>query len=199
MSSVNLTAEQRQARGRWVFCLLAFFFALPIIIVALMYVFEWHPQGASQGELLAPPRPILLSGDLRDANAAPLPADLLRDKWSMVYVTVQCEAQCLERLHTMRQLHASMAKDSARLQRILVAQDADWQRLQADYPDMVIINQPRAAIASLSEDLQVMPMAESRIYLIDPLANLMMSFPESVAPKAVRKDLVRLLKAAWAG
>ena len=50
-----------------------------------------------------------------------------------------------------------------------------------------------------ARDHQIKPGESARIYLIDPLANLMMSFPESVPPKAVRKDLVRLLKAAWAG
>lgn len=199
MSSATLSPQQRQARGRLVFCLLAVFFALPIIIVLLMYMFEWHPSGASQGELLASPRPIRLAESLRDANAVALPADLLHDKWSMVYVTTRCEAICTQRLHTMRQLHASMAKDSQRLQRILVAEEGDWQHLQADYPGMVIINQPHDVVARLRKDFEVMPSADTRIYLVDPLANLMMSFPESVPPGAIRKDLVRLLKAAWAG
>ena len=199
MSSTTLSPQQRQAQGRLVFCLLAVFFALPIIIVLLMYAFEWHPSGASQGELLTSPRPIRLAEALRDANAVALPADLLQDKWSMVYVTAHCEALCMQRLYTMRQLHASMAKDSQRLQRILIAEEGDWQRLQADYPGMVIINQPHGAVAALRQDFLVAPSAETRIYLVDPLANLMMSFPESVAPSAIRKDLVRLLKAAWAG
>ena len=29
--------QQKQKRGRWIFCLLALFFALPIVIVTLMY------------------------------------------------------------------------------------------------------------------------------------------------------------------
>jgi hypothetical protein len=35
--------------------------------------------------------------------------------------------------------------------------------------------------------------------LIDPLGNLMMSYPKNAEPKGVRKDLMRLLKNSWAG
>ena len=192
-------SQQKQKRGRWIFFLLALFFTLPIVIVTLMYKFDWHPQGSSQGELLVPPRPIVLGADLRDAAGRAIAPSLLRDKWSMVYVAERCAETCLQRLHTMRQLHASMAKDSGRLQRILLTRDADLARLQADYPDLIIIHQPLAAVEALSRDFRVDPAAESRIYLVDPLANLMMSFPETVEPKAIRKDLVRLLKTAWAG
>ena len=198
-ASTNSTPEHSQTRGRLVFCLLAVFFALPVIIVTLMYKFEWHPQGSSQGELIAPPKAIELPAGLSDAQGKPIAPDLLRDKWSMVYVTERCAEACMQRLYTMRQLHASMAKDSQRLQRILIAQDADWQRLQADYPDMRVIQQPTTAVATLARQFQVDPSAGTRIYLVDPLANLMMSFPASVEAKAIRKDLVRLLKAAWAG
>lgn len=191
--------QQKQRRGRWIFCLLALFFALPIVIVTLMYKYDWHPQGNSQGELLVPPKPIVLGEDLQDAAGHLISPALLRDKWSMVYVAERCTEACVQRLHIMRQLHASMAKDSGRIQRILLTPDADLARLQADYPDLVIIHQPAAAVAALSRDFRVEPAAETRIYLVDPLANLMMSFPETVEPKAIRKDLVRLLKAAWAG
>lgn len=191
--------QQKQRRGRWIFCLLALFFALPIVIVTLMYKYDWHPQGSSQGELLVPPKSIVLGEDLQDAAGHLISPALLRDKWSMVYVAERCAEACVQRLHIMRQLHASMAKDSGRIQRILLTPDADLARLQADYPDLVIIHQPAAAVAALSRDFRVEPAPETRIYLVDPLANLMMSFPETVEPKAIRKDLVRLLKAAWAG
>jgi hypothetical protein len=191
--------EHSQARGRLIFCLLAVFFALPVIIVTLMYKFEWHPQGSSQGELVAPPIAIELPAGLLDAQGKAIAPDLLRDKWSMVYVTERCAEACMQRLYTMRQLHASMAKDSQRLQRILITQEADWQGLQAEYPDMRVIQQPTIAVTTLARQFQIEPSADTRIYLVDPLANLMMSFPASVEAKAIRKDLVRLLKAAWAG
>jgi hypothetical protein len=198
-ASTATTPEQNQTRGRLVFCLLAVFFALPVIIVTLMYKFEWHPQGSSQGELIAPPKAIELPVGLLDAQGKPIAPDLFRDKWSMVYVTERCAEACMQRLYVMRQLHASMAKDSQRLQRVLITQETDWERLQVDYPDMHVIQQPKIAVTTLARQFQVEPSAETRIYLVDPLANLMMSFPASVEAKAIRKDLVRLLKAAWAG
>ena len=197
MSSATLSPS-KQSRGRLIFCLLALFFALPIVVVTLMYKFEWHPQGTSQGELVTPPKPVVLPGGLLDAQGDPLDTHLLRDKWSMVYVSAECEEVCKQRLHIMRQLHASMAKDSNRIQRILLTHDTNLQSLRADYPDLIVIDQPSGSVHDLSRYFQEKP-GDTRIYLVDPLANLMMSFPETVEPKAIRKDLVRLLKAAWAG
>ena len=103
MSSATLSPS-KQSRGRLIFCLLALFFALPIVVVTLMYKFEWHPQGAIQGELVTPPKPVVLPGGLLDAQGGPLDTHLLRDKWSMVYVSAECEEVCKQRLHVMRRL-----------------------------------------------------------------------------------------------
>lgn len=196
--STTIINDPLQNRGRLKFCLLALFFALPVVIVTLMYKFEWHPQGSSQGVLIAPPKPIVLPSGLHDAKGNPVDAGLFRDKWSMVYVSNECEETCMQRLHIMRQLHASMAKDSNRIQRILLTQAPDLQRLRTDYPDLIVIDQPSGTVQELSRSFQD-NLTDTHIYLVDPLANLMMSFPDTVEPKAIRKDLVRLLKTAWAG
>lgn len=191
--------DKQQSRGRLVFILLAIFFALPVLIVTLMYRFEWHPPGSSQGELVVPPKPILLPKGLIEARGQVLAQDLLRDKWSMVYIADECDHLCLQRLQTMRQIHASMAKDTQRIQRILLTRGSESERLLADYPDLIIINQPTSLIGEMSGQFHNGSIQAGRIYLVDPLANLMMRYPDTVEPKSIRKDLVRLLKAAWAG
>jgi hypothetical protein len=40
---------------------------------------------------------------------------------------------------------------------------------------------------------------KGRVYLVDPLGNLMMSYPADMNPKGMQTDLKKLLKNSWAG
>jgi hypothetical protein len=42
-------------------------------------------------------------------------------------------------------------------------------------------------------------MESNRIYLVDSLGYLMMSYPANMALADVRKDITRLLRYSWAG
>ena len=49
-------------------------------------------------------------------------------------------------------------------------------------------------------DVQDAPAGgDNRIYLVDPLGNLMMSFGDDVPPADIRKDITRLMAYSWAG
>lgn len=182
--------------------LLVFFFSVPMITVLLMHHYDWHPQGRSHGDLIAPPHALIIPGKLMTVQGAYVKPELLKDKWSMVYVAHNCQAACEERLHIMRQLHASFAKDIRRVQRILIASDGNFQSLLQQYPDIVILNHPEKEVAALRDQFDLADVStesENRIYLVDPLGNLMMSFSDQVAPADIREDMVRLLAYSWAG
>lgn len=189
-------------QGRRMLLLLVFFFTVPIAAVILMHHYNWHPQGRTHGELVTPARALHIPGNLMSLQGVYVDPDLLRDKWSMIYVTDDCEKQCEERLHTMRQLHASFAKDIQRVQRIVIASGGNLQGQYQLYPDLLIFNQPESEVSALRAqfDLPDAPAgSDNRIYLVDPLGNLMMSFPDSVSPADIRKDITRLLAYSWAG
>lgn len=120
----------------------------------------------------------------------------------MIYVAHDCEAACEERLHVMRQLHASLAKDIRRVQRILIASNGNFEGLHQQYQDMVMLTHPASEVTALRNqfDLADVPAGSgNRIYLVDPLGNLMMSFSDEVTPADIRKDMTRLLAYSWAG
>jgi hypothetical protein len=170
--------------------------------VLLMHHYNWHPQGRSHGDLITPPRALHIPGKLMTVRGVYAESELLKNKWSMVYVAHDCAQACEERLHTLRQLHASLAKNINRAQRILIASSGDLQGLQEKYPDIVILNQPETEVAALRAqfDLNDVPAGiENRVYLVDPLGNLMMSFGENVSPTDIRKDIIRLMTYSWAG
>lgn len=201
-STVEISTAPDQKRGRLILVLLFLFFVLPLIAVLLMHHYQWHPQGSSNGALISPARPLHMANALLDEQARPLMATVWRDKWSMVYVAESCDSVCAERLHGMRQLHVSFAKDIERIQRVLISPISDSAVLRQQYPDLVIINQPATALANLSQQFDIAGQsasAEHRIYLVDPLGNLMMSYTLTTPLKEIRKDLERLLRYSWAG
>ena len=190
-------------RGRWVLILMFLFFALPLLLVVAMHKYDWHPQGGkSHGELITPARLLEMPPQLLDAHGIALRPELWHDKWSMVYIANDCQQACQVRLHGMRQLHASLAKDIGRVQRVLLTSSSNLESIQKLYPDLIILNQPATNLASLRQQFDL-PNAvagnEDRIYLVDPLGNLMMNFPANIADADIRKDLIRLLAYAWAG
>lgn len=194
--------QGKKSRGRWMLLLLLVFFAMPLLVVVAMHKYDWHPQGNSRGELISPARSLHVPAQLVDAHGAAAKQELWHDKWSMVYISNDCLQACNDRLHMMRQLHASLAKDISRVQRVLLTSASNLDGIQKQYPDLVILNQPAAELASLRQqfDLPGVPAGnDDRIYLVDPLGNLMMSYPVNISATDIRKDLVRLLAYAWAG
>jgi len=114
----------------------------------------------------------------------------------------ECDKSCRDNLHGMRQLHASLAKEIDRMQRVwLIAgrpSPAEVEALQQEYPDLVILVEAGALTGQF--DLPNMTAADSgRIYLVDPLGHLIMSYPQNSNPYGMRKDLMRLLTYSWAG
>jgi cytochrome oxidase Cu insertion factor (SCO1/SenC/PrrC family) len=198
----QLTELEMQRKGRKVLMLMVVFFVVPIIVVILMYKFNWIPNGNSLGELVNPPHLISNSTELIDNKKSTLSEQFWKKKWSIVYVADECEQTCLDKLHNLRQLHVSLYKDIERAQRVLITNTQDVAKIQRDYPDLIIINNPQASVLNLAKEFQVNaenPMASNRIYLVDSLGFLMMSYPQTTPLADVRKDVSRLLRYSWAG
>lgn len=187
-----------QKRGRVKLLLLVVFFLLPILIVLGMYQYSVRPKGASHGELQQPAHPL---------HFAPLPTQQgqlfseagLHDKWSLLYILPQnCDVACLERVHALRQVHASLGKEIARVQRIVLAPSSSpvLADLQKDYPDLLILALPLETYVQL---LQQFNGEAGNSYLVDPLGNVMMRYKVTADINGIRKDLTRLLHYAWAG
>jgi hypothetical protein len=68
--------------------------------------------------------------------------------------------------------------------------------LQKQYPDLIILAGTAAETIEFAAKFNI---AGGQVYLVDPLGNLMMSYPESMDPKGLFSDLKRLLKNSWAG
>jgi hypothetical protein len=206
-------------RQRRVLIGLALLFFAPLGLAFYLYYGHgtWHPGGrVNAGELIEPVRPLpavalplLGSGDT-DPN-------FLKGKWTFLYVAFgPCAADCRSRLYDTRQVRLALDRDMGRVQRVFIA-DADCcdaQFLREQHPDLITIR-PSAAAAPL---LALLPgiggapgidpatggnssnaVSTPRVYLIDPLGNLMMSYAANIKAKGMLEDMKRLLRLSSIG
>jgi cytochrome oxidase Cu insertion factor (SCO1/SenC/PrrC family) len=198
----QLTELEMQSKGRKVFMLMVVFFVVPVIVVILMYQFNWKPSGKSLGELVNPPRLMSEPQAILDNKGDALSDQFWKAKWSIVFIAEDCTQVCLDKLHDLRQLHVSLYKDIERAQRVLVTNTQNVEKIKRDYPDLIVINKPEAQVSHLAKEFQINaenPMTTNRIYIVDSLGYFMMSYPASFPLADVRKDITRLLRYSWAG
>jgi hypothetical protein len=81
-----------------------------------------------------------------------------------------------------------------RVQRVWLVTDdaAPDPALLAQHPDLLVARVSREALAGL-------PAGADRIYVIDPLGNLVLAFPADPDIKRAAKDVERLLRASRIG
>lgn len=196
----NSVDRDQQRKGRMVLMLMVVFFMVPIIAVLIMFKLNWTPSGESYGELLRQPKQIVI-GD-QHATESKLSPLLWKEKWSLVYVSADCEETCMKKLQEMRQLHASLYKDIVRVQRVLITKTDDLSEIHKNFPDLIVVHQPQALVDELSAQFQhdgENVGVANRLYLVDPLGFYMMSYKPDISLAQVRKDVVKLLKSSWAG
>jgi cytochrome oxidase Cu insertion factor (SCO1/SenC/PrrC family) len=200
-------------RQRRVLVGIALMFFAPLAVCFYLYYGQvgWRPGGrVNAGDLIEPPRPLpLLALPLLEGGATH--ADLLRRKWTLLYAASgPCADRCQASLYHTRQVRIALDRDMDRVQRVLIADDGccDGAFLHTQHPDLIAVrNGPAAApLLALLPD-HPSPSAASgsgaaqapRVYLIDPLGNLMMSYAADAKPKGMLEDLKRLLRLSSIG
>lgn len=203
LSSKNLSGAQmppNKITGRKILLILAIIFVLPFTVAATLHLLNVHPSGHSYGELIQPPRALKLPA-LQDTQGTVFTAQQWLKKWNVVtFATATCDEPCQAQTHLLKQVQTSLNKDMHRLQRVLLVsgeiKNESFAALQKQYPDLILLAGDAAEMHQFATSYN---MASGDIYLVDPLGNLMMHYPNKMDPKGLRSDLTRLLKNSWAG
>jgi cytochrome oxidase Cu insertion factor (SCO1/SenC/PrrC family) len=198
----------KAARGRRGLLALAALFLVPVLAAFWLYYGApgWRPPHAvNRGELLDPPVTLPVF-ELAGTDGARLPGDQLRNRWTLLYLgDGACDARCRDALYLTRQTRLALHKDADRVRRLWLATGPcrPTRELGAQHPDLVVAVPTPVQLAALAQLIPAKDSAtltaSSRIYIVDPLGNLMMSYAADAPDRALLDDLKRLLRLSHIG
>ncbi|MEK9812988.1 MAG: cytochrome C oxidase subunit I [Bordetella sp.] len=123
-----------------------------------------------------------------------------RGRWLIIRVgPSECGEDCKKALWVMRQVRLTTGRDRDRVERLWLVIDNSVpdQAALTDYEGTWVLGVTQEALQSAWNSNPL--GAETSFWLVDPLGNLMMRFPQDPDPAKMKKDLIRLLKASRIG
>jgi len=199
---------EKTKRNRWLLLVMLAVIIIPSIGALILFVGGWRPDSTKNyGELVVPARP-LVNIQLQTLENKQIGETDLQRKWTLIYfVTDSCGEDCQKNLYNLRQIHISQGKNQPRIRRMVIMADDSLRnsatKIRMDYPELTIAGGSEMAMKSLVEQFRLpagSPLEDmGRVYIIDPLGNLMMSYPAGSDPTGIRKDLSRLLYVSHIG
>ncbi len=163
----------------------------PILISYFLHFSGYRPGSVNYGELIEI-REFKGMGVNQVDNVIFRTRDM-HGKWIMLMVdSGNCNEACQEKIYHMRQIRTVQNTEMHRVERVWLIDD--------DVPvDPALIEEFEGTFfvnSQGSELLADIPAEESNrnhIYLVDPIGNLMMRFPENADPSLIVNDVKRLL------
>jgi cytochrome oxidase Cu insertion factor (SCO1/SenC/PrrC family) len=209
MNAPNPNDVAQRGRGRRQLLLLAALFFVPLALAFWLYYggSHWRPAGSTnKGDLINPAVPL-------PAVALPQPGgtrttpELLQGKWTIAYLgDGACDERCRKALYLSRQSRVALNKDMDRVQRVFLATGAgiDTAFMASEHPDLVLAQlgadaESQALLAKFPALDGVPAATAGRLYVIDPLGNLVLSYSAAAPDKALLADVKKLLRLSHIG
>ena len=180
MATQEVTPQARR-RSRRTLMLIALVAIAPVIASYVAYYLFPRDKQVNYGELLAtqpPPDARLLAE--------------FKGRWVLVMAAPgACDAPCQAALYATRQARTIQGREMDRIVRVWLVPDAapSDAALLAEHRDVAV---RRGSFVSW-------PAGGERIYLVDPLGNLVLAWPRDPDIKKMAEDIGRLLKASRIG
>jgi hypothetical protein len=185
----------------WVPTLIAATCLGPIVLALLVY---YVPNALTQRQLANPERALLASPmplpqvAVRTAGGGTTAPDWARYRWSLIYARITpCGGHCAPDLARLTEVHLALGRNRARVQRVLLIADEDF-RMTGD-PELLVGYLDGERDAELVGALGLDLLEQGRIFVVDPLGNLVMSYPPAPDQARLLEDLERLLDVSRIG
>ena len=206
-----LSARQRGfLSSRQALVLLALIFMAPTFVAWVMHHSGeqgWRPEGTTnRGNLVHPARPLSMPADMASEGVSL--NEYLKGKWTLLYIgNAGCDQACRDNLYKMRQVRLAQNENMKRVQTLFLLQtDAVPDELSGflaqEHKDMAVALLSAAQFAGIAPQFRIneTPVRTARrVYIVDPLGNLMMYYPPDADPGGMLKDLQKLLKYSRVG
>jgi cytochrome oxidase Cu insertion factor (SCO1/SenC/PrrC family) len=189
-------------RGAWPLLGIALLFLGPLVVAVLLYIGRgaiggFEPLPNPDRELIAnPPAMPLIALTAPDGSSTD-PA-WARSRWSLIYAKMSaCDAPCGEALGRLNQVYLALGAERHRAQRVFLVASAG-ARNAAAAPFLVgLLDAPggEALIRLLGRGR----LEQGRYFVVDPLGNLILSYPADADQSRLLEDLTRLLEVSRVG
>jgi cytochrome oxidase Cu insertion factor (SCO1/SenC/PrrC family) len=197
-------APKRNLKPFWILLSIS---ALPYILSWIWYAnMDNMPDIApnNRGELVEPVRP-LENMIIETVDGEKLETNTFKGKWTLLTAgSSGCDKSCMQNIYYMRQVRRLMGEERLKIKRLFVLMDE--QQLDAfsekikQFGEMDLVAADAKDAAKLLEKMTVNGNSpENRIFIVDPLANLMMAYPQDDNPEDIARDFRRLLKVVRIG
>ena len=178
-------------------------FAAPVIAAWFFFLNpEYLPSGrTNKGELIHPVVTLPPELGLFTPEGAALDRKALEGKWTLVFLAGgTCGDACLDRLIAIRQIRLAVGEGQLSVARLLILTDPTANdlatELAADFDGMQVALTDAAGGVRLLDLLGQGSVALDRVYILDPMGNLMMRYASDAPAQDTLEDLERLLKAS---
>lgn len=164
----------------------------PVVLSYALYFSDFKPKSTHYGDLI--PLVKMTGTGTNIVSNTILRMKDLHGKWVLVHVdSGVCNDACQKKLYIMRQVRLVQGKEKQRIERLwLINDDVDPDdRLLKDFEGTYFV---KSQHSEMLDQIETKDRQTKYIYLIDPMGNLMMRFPEAVDGTKMGQDLKRLLQ-----
>lgn len=180
-----------------------------VFLLPLVAAYLWHPSGntVNYGTLIQPARP-LKSFQMVDLKGNSVGLEALQGRWTLLYVGGEhCLEQCRHNLYKIERVRLAQGKNMQRVQSLYLAPTTVEGHTVAEtlvqYRELQGYRISRDELGAMAPGFDLGGRdgtgTGERIYVVDPLGNLMMFYPADADPTGMKKDLERLLKVSQIG
>jgi len=212
MSEQNQTkpTEAQIRKNKITMLVLFLMFTAPIL--SAIFVFNTSPTDSyktkNKGNLIRPAIELKNFELSFVGNKKPYKLVDQEHQWLMVFIDAgECDDKCKRQLVVMRQSRLAQGGEFKRINRLYIMLDKQTDQFMKEvkefHPDLDVVNgsQPQVSnvIRQFTLDENITVGEANRIYLIDPIGNLMMYYEQDVDATDIAKDLKRLLHVSQMG
>ena len=187
-----------------------------LTLIALMALFLspvlaawlWTPDTfRNRGELIDPPQP-LVNVPMISPDGSDVDLTNLFGRWTYVFfVEAGCDESCKQLADAVERVRLSQGKNEKRVRLMVITLSPD----ALSSVDEIRLIMPKTIVLGVNaaEKEQLLPqfmssgeaaaLQSGSVFLVDPMGNLMMSYPATADPTDLRKDISRLLRASRIG
>lgn len=202
----SVPSQPASRRLPWSILILALLFFLPPLLALGFYLRapHWQMTQLNQGQLL--PKAIQIQQlSINDNSGKVIPPSLWKGRWHLwVLAPKRCDEVCQKALYTIRQVRLALGKERMRINRVLTTTSGPaifskslrdvyegTQLSVADQTQLADFFKPVNALGDFS--------TKGGIFIVDPLGNLVLVYPQDSSPSPIFKDLHRLLDISQIG